>query len=181
MKKKIILIAAACLVVILAALWHNSYALALLAADVPASAADMVDAGVDENGREFRVTGGVRADGSAVLAYCVRNAAGVWEVAQLSDTRAGEELASVGWLRVVTANRFDVSDGPLTVTEGHIAVAGNSAQKLIELAPADLPDGVTADLRQSGPAFVLHFTGHGGDALSGFSAEALLREDAYIS
>ena len=39
MKKKIILIAAACLVVILAALWHNSYALALLAADVPASAA----------------------------------------------------------------------------------------------------------------------------------------------
>ena len=36
-------------------------------------------------------------------------------------------------------------------------------------------------LRQSGPAFVLHFTGHGGDALSGFSAAALLREDAYIS
>ncbi|MGX8698732.1 MAG: hypothetical protein ACSW8F_02215, partial [bacterium] len=154
-----------------AVLYGGSYAFALKRAGL--AGAEVLDAGIDNNGDEYRAVVKYTEDNGIRLAYLTKNDFGLWKVWQQTDS-AESGLASLGWTRHTGFVRYAAGDATEFQWEVHNVYAGNDAKGKIVIPPELLPPGAALDLHQAGERYVLHFVSYGdGEILNAVTLEKL--------
>ncbi len=154
-------------VVVLAGLvvYCNSYGIALRSAGLSKSSIQYLDAGIDDNGQEYRAVFQYRTDDDAIdFALLTKDKLGVWHTTQKSAWPGSDaSYSTFAWMNVAGMKRYAVGDATTTEFEVHNVYAGNNAIKLIEIPQEALPSNVTVNVHQAGALFVIHLVYYGED------------------
>ena len=170
------------IIVALALMYLNSYSIALMKNGFDSPRTSIIDIGIDDNGKEYRVIKSYDDQQNVKLAYLVKNKVGLWNMAIVSDTPSIETgFVKIGWMRVASIKRYGISDDTPVEFEIHAVYCGNNATKLIEIEPEELPPNVTVNVQQAGKAYTLHFIAFGeGDELSNIDVYQLLQNSGCV-
>ena len=125
------------------------------------------------------------ANNDVKLARISRNSFGIWS----ADLIIGEEHRSpecgailIIWVSSERLKYYYPTEGIRSVLESNVLFQGNNAVRLIEFLPGDLPDNVTAGIRQSGSDYLIHFISFAGfEAFNNFDIGGFLLINGFIS
>ena len=150
------------LIVVLPIFYCNSFEIALNKAGLNENAINFIDAGIDNNGNDYRVVFQYMTNNTVKILLLTKSEFGIWHVTE--ETSGPEEDAEyiiMGWMRFASIRRYDVSGQPRMDYEVHKVYGGMNATKQILIPKDSLPKNVSVNVFQAGTAYVIHFISYG--------------------
>lgn len=142
-------------------LYSNSFSNVLRSTHFAPGSTDILDCGIDNNNREYRVVMQYNADGPPQVARFTKNRLGIWEVKEVIAPEEEEtDYAEMQWRNTASIVRFSYEEETTWEEELHAVCIGYDAVKKIEISDEMLLPNTTVNVHQAGNAYVLHLVSY---------------------
>ena len=182
--KKLVIIIATMLAVVLLLIWANSFSIAMHSVGLLPNESTYSEYLADDDGRLLQVVQSKNGDGQVGLALLRRDAFGIWHVLDSDISDGALSMARVVWYMGSVWQKFDYPFGEeIQNYEWHYIYSADNATDIVRFLPEQIPDGAIVKIRQAGSLYWIHIVSYDTDSSGMFpyKIEEILKNNGCIS